>query len=98
VHVLRGLVRRYTSTWSALTSFRVWKSMARASSVSTLRLSPQPDSSAPPRCGPLTLDGADCVGMWLCVGLWGVSLLWVPAVVAKVYRGVAGFLAPTKTD
>jgi len=37
-------------------------------------------------------------GMWLCVGLWGVSLLWVPAVVAKVYRGVAGFLAPTKTD
>jgi|EP01046_Picozoa_sp_COSAG06_P015536 hypothetical protein len=32
-------------------------------------------------------------GFWLMFGIWGIGLIWVPAVFAKVYRGVSKFLS-----
>jgi len=37
--------------------------------------------------------GACQMGLWLNVGVWVISLLWVPAVYNKLYRGVIKFLA-----
>ena len=45
----------------------------------------------------MEIGGSCQFGMWMMLGIWGVSLAWVPAVISKVYRGVSGFLAPSKT-
>lgn len=40
----------------------------------------------------MELYGSCQFGMWMMLGIWGVSLVWVPAVVAKLIRGIKGFM------
>ena len=40
----------------------------------------------------MELYGSCQFGMWMMLGIWGVSLVWVPAVVAKLIRGIKEFM------